>query len=44
MNGHQFLDSVRSPKVWRETKKVAGKFGVFSSISSHKLPLKLLLI
>ena len=28
--GHQFLDSVRSPKVWRETKEVAGKSGVFS--------------
>lgn len=28
--GHQFLDSVRSPKVWRETKSVAEKVGVFS--------------
>lgn len=28
--GHQFLDSVRSPKVWRETKSVAEKAGVFS--------------
>lgn len=29
-DGHQFLDSVRSPKVWRETKDIAGKIGVFS--------------
>lgn len=28
--GHQFLDSIRSPKVWRETKSVAEKVGVFS--------------
>lgn len=28
--GHQFLDSVRSPKVWRETKSIAEKIGVFS--------------
>lgn len=28
--GHQFLDTVRSPKVWKETKSVAEKVGVFS--------------
>jgi hypothetical protein len=28
--GHQFLDSVRSPKVWRETKSAAEKVGIFS--------------
>lgn len=28
--GHQFLDSVRSPKIWRETKTIAEKVGVFS--------------
>lgn len=29
-DGHQFLDSVRSPKVWRETKSRAEKLGVFT--------------
>lgn len=29
-NGHQFLESVRSPLVWRETKNTAQKVGVFS--------------
>ena len=28
--GHQFLDSIRSPKVWRETKTRAEKLGVFT--------------
>ncbi|MTC88019.1 DUF2513 domain-containing protein [Streptococcus uberis] len=28
--GHQFLDSIRSPEVWRETKTTAQKVGVFS--------------
>ncbi|EMC02678.1 DUF2513 domain-containing protein [Streptococcus mutans] len=29
-DGHQFLDSIRSPKVWRETKTRAEKLGVFT--------------
>lgn len=29
-DGHQFLDSIRSPKVWRETKNTAEKVGIFS--------------
>ncbi|MGT2907724.1 DUF2513 domain-containing protein [Streptococcus dentiloxodontae] len=29
-NGHQFLDSVRSPKIWRETKSRTEKLGVFT--------------
>lgn len=29
-SGHQFLDTVRDPKVWRETKKVANKFASVS--------------
>lgn len=28
--GHQFLDSVRRPKVWRETKSRAEKVGIFT--------------
>ncbi|MFS9438503.1 DUF2513 domain-containing protein [Streptococcus sobrinus] len=28
--GHQFLNSVRSPKVWRETKSRAEKVGIFT--------------
>ena len=28
--GHQFLETVRSPKVWKETKSVAEKVGGFS--------------
>lgn len=28
--GHQFLDSIRSPKIWRETKVTAEKVGVYS--------------
>lgn len=28
--GHQFLDSVRDPKIWRETKERANKLGVFT--------------
>ncbi|BAQ25023.1 DUF2513 domain-containing protein [Streptococcus troglodytae] len=29
-DGHQFLDSIRSPKVWRETKTRAEKLGAFT--------------
>ncbi|EMC06742.1 DUF2513 domain-containing protein [Streptococcus mutans] len=29
-NGHQFLDSIRSPKVWRETKARTEKLGIFT--------------
>ncbi|MFU2204328.1 DUF2513 domain-containing protein [Streptococcus hyovaginalis] len=29
-DGHQFLDSVRDPKIWRETKVRANKLGVFT--------------
>lgn len=29
-DGHQFLDSVRSPKIWRETKTRAEKVGIFT--------------
>ncbi|MFC3931502.1 DUF2513 domain-containing protein [Streptococcus dentapri] len=29
-DGHQFLDSIRSPKVWRETKSRAEKLGAFT--------------
>lgn len=25
--GHEFLDTVRSPEVWRRTKEAAGKVG-----------------
>lgn len=37
--GHEFLDNVRSPKVWNETKNAASKIGtasinVFSQIAS----------
>ncbi|MHA6359134.1 DUF2513 domain-containing protein [Streptococcus vestibularis] len=28
--GHQFLDTVRSPKIWRDTKERASKIGVFT--------------
>lgn len=28
--GHQFLDSVRDPKIWRETKNIAEKTGAFT--------------
>ncbi len=28
--GHRFLNSVRSPKVWRETKSRAEKVGIFT--------------
>jgi len=28
--GHEFLDSVRDPEIWRETKEGAGKVGSWS--------------
>jgi hypothetical protein len=30
MNGHDFLDSVRSPDVWKRTQSVAAKVGTVS--------------
>lgn len=29
-DGHQFLDSIRDPKIWRKTKERASKIGVFT--------------
>lgn len=29
-DGHEFLDNIRSPKVWTETKSIAGKVGSVS--------------
>jgi len=29
-SGHEFLDSVRDPKIWKETKETAAKVGSFS--------------
>lgn len=29
-DGHEFLNSIRSPRVWRETKSRAEKLGVFT--------------
>jgi hypothetical protein len=29
-SGHDFLDSVRDPQIWQETKEVAGKAGGFT--------------
>lgn len=28
--GHQFLDTIREPKIWKQTKSIAEKVGVFS--------------
>ncbi|MGT2929248.1 DUF2513 domain-containing protein [Streptococcus dentasini] len=41
--GHQFLDSVRSPKVWRETKSRAEKLGVFTVDVISKIALNVIL-
>ncbi len=29
-NGHEYLDTIRSPEVWRKTKTIAGKMGSVS--------------
>ncbi|MGG5372850.1 hypothetical protein IGI67_004523 [Enterococcus sp. AZ196] len=36
-SGHHFLDTVRDPKVWRETKKVAGKFASVSLTFTERI-------
>lgn len=29
-DGHQFLDTIRSPKIWQDTTNIANKVGIFS--------------
>lgn len=41
--GHQFLDTIRDPKVWSDTKKVASKFASISLSLTEKIASNVIL-